>query len=140
MTREIPCRIFVNEPMADVAMKVQKGKAELLGPVASLPGKLVFEFETRVDLGSDGPNFLGPFAQGPKGSRFFYLNSGKYAGQKGTMWARRAKLSLVSVTSELVNRVLETPGSVMETIVEGIGPDGGPVCASVKGLEWKVAK
>ncbi len=137
---EVPYRIIVDEPFAKVAMRIQKGKDELLEPSHSDPSRLIFEFEVRADLSQTEPNFLGPFAHGPKGGRFIYLNSGSYAGQGGTIWARRAKISLVSVTLDMVKNVLDTPGSRLETTIRGIGSDGGPVCASVKGLEWTVSK
>jgi hypothetical protein len=121
-------------------MKVQKGKDQLLDPEFLSDGSLRFEFPINVDLTSGTPNFLGKFAQGPKDSRFIYVNSGTYAGQQATMWARRAKLSLMAVTGGMVKAAADAPGGVLETTINGTGKDGGPVCASVKGLEWKVAR
>ncbi|MGD9588710.1 MAG: DUF5990 family protein [Pyrinomonadaceae bacterium] len=140
MNDEVPFRIIVEEPMTGVTMKVQQGKDGLLEPSTSTPGRIIFDLHLRTDLSSGVPNFLGPFAQGPKGSRFIYLNSGKYAGQFDTFWARRAKLGLGSVTAEMVREILDNPGSRLETVLNGTGADGGPVCASVKGLVWKVSK
>lgn len=138
MKRDIPVRIIVSGPLAGVFMKVQRGRSGLLEPIAQTPDSLTFEFEIRVDLTGDFPNFLGEFAQGPKDARFVYVNSGSCAGQYGTQWSRRAKLSLMSVTRQQVERILDKPGSFLETTMPGVGRDGGPTCASVKGLVWKV--
>src|SRR5687767_1382438 len=138
MKYEVPFRIIVNNPLAGVSMKVQMGRNEFLKPVAT-GGELLFEFNVRVDLGGDGPNFLGPFAQGPKDGRFIYVNSGGQAGQENTCWDRRAKLSLVSISKDIVEKALASRSARLETAIHGVGRDGGPVCASVKGLEWRIA-
>jgi hypothetical protein len=44
----------------------------------------------------------------------------------------------MAVTREQVAEVLSDPGKVLATRFAGIGRDGGPTCASVKGIEWKV--
>lgn len=140
MKYEIPFRITVLGPLAGVAMLVQKGKNELLRPTASSDDRIVFDLEITVDLTDDAPNFLGKFAQGPKNERFVYVNSGSYAEQAFTQWNRRAKLSLMSISSGTIESVIAAPGSRLETTINGIGRDGGPVRASVKGVEWKVVK
>src|SRR4051794_21098643 len=97
MKYEVPFRIIVIHAPAGVSMKVQRGKFELLEPDVEGDTK-TFEFGITVELTGDVPNFLGPFAQGPKNARFVYVNSGTYAGEAGTPWSRRAKLSLMSIT------------------------------------------
>lgn len=139
MKHEVKFRITVVNRPPGVTMKVQKGKNELLEPTQSDESKLVFDFDLQVDLTAGEPNFLGKFAQGPKDARFVYVNSGSYAGQNGTFWSRRAKLSLMSISKEEVESVVAKPGSRFETTLDGTGRDGGPVCASVKGLEWRIA-
>ncbi|MEO8574089.1 MAG: DUF5990 family protein [Pyrinomonadaceae bacterium] len=138
MKYPIPFRVIVDRPLSGVKTRVQKGKEELLEPASISDSALSFEFEISVDVGGDYLNFLGKFAQGPKGSRFVYVNSGTYAGQPGTAWARRAKLSLMSITKQQIQRAVEDLESVIETTMPGVGRDGGPTCASVKGLQWKV--
>lgn len=130
----------MNGPPAGVAMKVQKGRFELVDPVKDTDSAKTFEFSLTADISADVPNFLGPFAQGPKNARFVYVNSGTYAGQHITPWARRAKLSLMSISKAEVEAVIKNPGAVIETTIEATGRDGGPVCASVKVLEWRVAE
>ena len=139
MKHEIPFRIIVDAPLAGVKTRVQKGKAELLEPFSTSGSAICFEFEISVDVNGSALNFLGKFAQGPKDSRFVYVNSGTYAGQPHTTWARRAKLSLMSITKDQIQNVIDNRGSFIETTMPGIGRDGGPTCASVKGIEWRVA-
>lgn len=138
MKNEIGVRIIVTKPLAGVAMMVQKGKVDLLAPVEATDERLVFEFEVTADLSGEAPNFLGKFAQGPKGQRFIYVNSGTYAGEHDSCWGRRAKISLMSVTREQVEEVVRS-GKTLEAEIPGIGRDGGPVCASTPVIGgWKV--
>lgn len=138
MKDEIRICVTVLEPPAGVSMQVQKGRDELLPPAVSAAESISFEFPITVDLSSGSPNFLGKFAQGPKDARFIYVNSGTYAGQADSIWGRRAKISLMNVTAEQINEVLATAGAVLATSFPGTGRDGGPTCASVKGIEWQV--
>lgn len=139
MKHDIPVRVTVKQPLQNVVMKVQRGKDELLDPILNKPEELVFEFDLTVDLAGNVPNFLGKYSQGPKDARFIYVNSGTYAGQHITMWGRRAKLSLMTVTGEQIENILESKG-ILACDFEGVGRDGGPTFASVKGLVWKVVK
>lgn len=118
-------------------MLVQRGKDEFLPPSAKSPEKLIFDFELTVDTTEIRPNFLGIYAQGPKDARFVYVNSGTYADQHST-WGRRAKISLMGITGEQIQKVVSKAGMILQTEFEGIGRDGGPTCASVKGNEWTV--
>lgn len=139
MKLEIPIRIVVWRPLAGVAMLVQRGKDELLPPASKSAEQLVFDFEITADMTQTRPNFLGKYSQGPKDARFVYVNSGTYADQH-SMWGRRAKISLMNITDEQIQEVISKEGRVLQTEFEGIGRDGGPTCASVKGIEWKVVK
>ena len=138
MKHEVGVRIRMLNPPDGVTIKVQRGSDELLAPANETGGDLTFEFPIEVDLGSAKPNFLGKYAQGPKDARFIYVNSGTYAGEADTRWARRAKLSLMSITQNQVEDALSSPGKKLETSFNGTGTDGGPTCASVQGLVWKV--
>src|SRR5436853_754503 len=122
MKHEIGARIKVQQPLAGVVMQVQRGKNELLPPVKQSAEELIFEFPLTVDLSSGSPNFLGPYAQGPKDARFIYINSGTYAGQADTPWARRAKLTLMNVTSRQVQQIL-ADGGRLEVSFAGLGRD-----------------
>lgn len=138
MKQEIWLRIVVEGPVPNIAMQVQKGKCDLLAPAVSSDGSLVFEFPISVDLSDGRPNFLGPFAQGPKDVRFVYVSSGLQAGQLDTDCSRRAKIPLMSITADQVNEGIAA-GKCLETALAGTGRDGLPRCATVKGIEWKVA-
>jgi Family of unknown function (DUF5990) len=140
MKEQIPIRITVLRPLKGVTMMVQRGRSELLAPKSGGGADLIFEFEVTVDLSAATPNFLGAYAQGPKDVRFIYVNSGRQAGQLGSCWDRRAKITLMTITREQVETVLAERDLLIETGFEGTGGrDGGPTCAGVKGLEWRVA-
>jgi len=138
MKQQIGIRIRVLGPLKGVAMDVQRGRFELLPPVQKTASELVFEFDIDVDLSSCSPNFLGVYAQGPKDARFIYVNSGTYAGDPGSAFGRRAKLSLMNITKKQIEGALASQSARLETSFPGIGRDGGPTCASVKGLVWEV--
>ena len=138
MKHEIPIRISVIEPPRGVTTKVQRGKDELLDPLQRTADSLAFEFTISVDITESVPNFLGKYAQGPKDQRFVYVNSGTYAGQVSSHCGRRAKISLMTITRKQIEAVINGEG-VLFTEYNGTGRDGGPTCASVKGIEWTVA-
>lgn len=121
-------------------MKVQVGKSELLEPSVSKDGDLTFDFEIDVETNGESPNFLGKFAQGPKAERFVYVNSGSYAGQHISCFDRRAKVTLMTITADQIESVIADKDRVLAKEFDGIGKDGGPTCASVKGIVWKVEK
>jgi hypothetical protein len=139
---ELPLRVTVIKPPADVVMQVQKGRNELLLPSKRRSNTISFDFSVNVDLSSGEPNFLGYFAQGPKNARFVYVNSGTYAGQSETCWSRRAKISLMSITPEQIGEILELRNSKLEICIDGTGTDGGPVCGSIRSPRenWKIIK
>lgn len=139
MKHDIPVRVTVKQPLQGVVMKVQRGKDELLDPIIKTPDELVFEFEVTVDLSEYTPNFLGKYSQGPKDARFIYVNSGTYARQHPAAWGRRAKLSLMSVMRKQIEDILANK-SILSCEFDGVGRDGGPTCATVKGVEWKVVE
>lgn len=139
MKHQLPVRIIVLHPLPGVAMMVQRGKNEFLPPSSTSAERLVFDLELTVDMIEARPNFLGKYAQGPKDARFIYVNSGTYADQH-SIWGRRAKISLMSITGEQIQTVVSKAGMILQTEFEGVGRDGGPTCASVKGIEWKAVK
>jgi hypothetical protein len=141
MKHEVKFRIIVENPLEGVLMQVQRGKDELLAPSSETAKALVFDFEIFVDLSDEAPNFLGKYAHGPKDGRFVYVNSGTYAGHAHSCWGRRAKISLMSISKKQIEEVLDGKAARIETTFPGVGRDGGPTCASVKGIVWKaVAK
>lgn len=138
MKHEIPIRIRVNQPPPGIATRVQRGKDELLPASKVENGSLTFDFSITVDMTESIPNFLGKYTQGPKDQRFVYVNSGTYAGQVFSHCGRRAKISLMTITRKQIESVMNGEGCLF-TEYNGTGRDGGPTCASVKGIEWTVA-
>ncbi|MBX7105387.1 MAG: hypothetical protein K1X57_14985 [Gemmataceae bacterium] len=101
---------------------------------------LNFTCSTTVkDNQSDGrPNFLGPFAQGPKNFRFIYIDIGKLAGQADSQWDRRIKVPLTGITWEMIEKASSDLKLVLEAELPGTGKDGGPSCATVGPIGgWK---
>ena len=121
-------------------MRVQRGRDELLDPTSTTADSISFEFDMTVDMNGDQTNFLGKYSQGPKDARFVYVNSGTYAGQHVTCWSRRAKISLMGITRDQISEVVDDSRCCVETVMPGVGRDGGPTCASVKGIEWRVVR
>jgi hypothetical protein len=62
---EIVLRIVVRDPLR-VTMRVQRGRSELLAPIAATAAEVVFEVPLRLGtpLADGAPNFLGDYAQG----------------------------------------------------------------------------
>ena len=144
MDRELTLRIILLKPPAGVDLGLQKGHGYNYETVQTQRSKgkdLHFECSVRVNPGKDSaPNFLGPFAQGPAGERFLYIDIGTSAGQIETCWSRRLKIPLRGITWELVDKA-SGPKSALETRVPGTGKDGSPACASVKPFPgWVVAR
>lgn len=137
---ELPLRIVVLQPPPGAVFAVQEGRSSLLPPTEVQKGQVAFEFSVRVvDEGpGEAPNFLGPFAQGPRGGRFVYVNSGKRAGQKDTLWDRRAKVPLGGISWSDVKSA-QAKRALVEVRIQGVGRDGGPACGSVPLVgKWRV--
>src|SRR4051794_4315697 len=102
--QNVALRIVVENP--PVRFAVQRGKDELHEATSANATQQVFEFSVRVhDDRTDGtPNFLGPFAQGPAGGRFVYVNSGTLAGEPGSRWTRRAKVPLSGIAWSMIKK------------------------------------
>ena len=137
MEQELRIRITVEHPPAGVRFMVQRGKSELVEPTASSADRISFDLSLRVknDRPDGAPNFLGPFAQGPRGGRFVYINSGTSAGQHDSPWTRRAKVPLGGITWALIEKA-----GILEARFAGTGRDGGPSCATVPISAWKAVR
>jgi hypothetical protein len=91
-TPTLRVRINVLDPPRDVTFRAQRGRDVLVEPASATVGRVTFDLEFRVGSRPGGlPNFLGEFVQGPPAARFVYINSGTYAGQAASPWARRAR-------------------------------------------------
>ena len=140
--RELMIRIVVSDAPTGVRFAMQRGKSELLEPSSVTEAELVFDLPVRVASrpGSEVPNILGPYAQGPASDRFLYLNSGTMAGQTGIEWTRRAKIKTGTISWALVDAVLAQDNAVLLAEIHGLARDGGPCCGTVPvlGGGWKV--
>lgn len=144
MDQEIKFSILLKTPPAGVDYGLQKGsgsKYETVQTQRSVSEDLRFEFAAMVQRTKDAiaPDFRGPFVQGPVDGRFIYIDIGTYAGQEETVWSRRLKIPLSGISFEMVNKLFDTAGVILETSVPGTGKDGGPNCATVKPFDgWKI--
>ena len=139
--KHLPLRITLVNPPVGVIFAIQRGKVELVAPVMSRGHNLSFNLAVRLaDREDEMRNFLGPFVQGPRGGRFVYVNSGTLAGQADSCWTRRAKVGLIGIGWDLIDRVLAKPSSFLEAKIAGKAGDGGPACATVPLLGgWSIA-
>lgn len=142
VNREIRLRIRVVDPPPGVVFCLQRGRNELVSPVKADGSDISFDLSVRLGELPDGtgPNFLGPFTQGPVSARFVYVNSGTCAGQFESCWTRRAKVPLSGIERALVEEALRSEASALEARFAGRGRDGGPACATVPLLDggWRV--
>lgn len=144
MESEIKCRIVLENPTTGVVVGLQQGSGHnylTLQKQRSQGQSLVFEFKLKVKSATEeAPVFLGPMAQGPPHERFVYLDIGTAAGQMDSIWSRRLKIPLKSITWAMVNQCLDDPDTVLETLVPGTGKDGSPNCGTVKPFNgWRTA-
>jgi hypothetical protein len=135
----ITLRIVVVRPPSRVEWRVQSGRDELLASRSASDDEIVFE--VTVNVTTQGPViFRGAVTQGPPKARFVYVNSGTRAGQVGSRWDRRAKISLTGITRAQVDAVLATPSALLESRIVGTSRDGGPACATVPLIDggWRL--
>lgn len=125
---ELTLRIVLRKPTAGVDFGLQKGrgsKYEVVQKQRSTGKDLKFEFAVGVKTDTDGsPDFSGPFVQGPRGGRYFYIDIGTYAGQVNACWSRRLKVPLSCITWHLIRS-----NSTLIGDIPGTASDGGPSCA-----------
>lgn len=128
---DLVVRIRVEAPPPDVAWALQLGRTELLPPTRRA-APLEFETTVRVVDGTNGElDFRGAAVQGPRGGRFIYLTSGTRAGQPGSPWDRRAKVSLEGLRLLLAQARGGAADVIGVVAIAGTSRDGGPACASV---------
>lgn len=128
----VQARIVLVAPPAGPTFALQRGKGQLVGAAVSSGQDMQFDFMFQAEERAEGGvRFSGDFVQGPAGGRFIYVNSGTLAGDAGSAWTRRAKVSLESLTWTLVSGVAARPGGRLEARISGVAKDGGPACASV---------
>ena len=136
MEKEINLRIILEKPTADTDFGIQQGSGHTyvtLQKQKSTGEDLTFEVSVKVKSSADeSPVFLGAVTQGTPKERFIYIDIGRAAGQLDTLWSRRLKIPLKSITRELIHQLDTAQQAVLEVRVPGVGKDGGPNCGGVK--------
>jgi hypothetical protein len=144
MGTDLPIRLMLVDAPPGVDFGIQHGsgsKYRTLFVQQATDGDVVFDFSVSVtEHEKDGsPDFKGPFAQGPPGGRFIYIDVGTYAGQKDTAWARRMKVPLKGITRSIIKQATSKPGHKLAARIPGKAKDGGPNCATVQLIgRWEV--
>lgn len=139
---ELALRIIVEQPLAGVALALQRGKDTLEPPAVTSPAFVVFDLA--VQLGApqrDGsPNFLGPYTQGPAATRFVYLCVGRRAGQRTSSWDGRIKVPLTGIAPAQVKTLLAASGKRLAVRFPGQSSNGSPTLATVRlpATAWKL--
>jgi hypothetical protein len=142
---EINLHLIITDPPAGVTWGLQKGSGGIYQTIqVQQSGSEDLHFKFGIELKNDKqkdamPGFKGPFVQGPKGSNFFYIDIGTYAGISESVFGRRLKVPLYVITWALIDELSANPGSVLQARVPGKGKDGTPNCATVKPFSgWTV--
>lgn len=145
MESEITFQIVLLKPTPDVDFGLQKGSGSNYETVQKQrSGSKDLSFNLTINIKGDkakdkSPKLTGSFVQGPTNGKFIYIDIGTYAGQTGTLWARRLKVPLTGITWKEIDQLIANPMLIMETSVPGTGKDGGPNCATVKPFNgWKI--
>ncbi len=114
-----------------VFLGIQKGH-EVIEAVPADKKQILFRPIFRIGKQRNGsPNFLGPFAQGPPGERFFYLSWGVMRNRRQFEMFRRAKIHLNHLKWKPIELALSKnkPIVVMLNLTD---EKGGPLCGSIR--------
>ena len=143
----ISLEIELVDPPSAYAYCLQRGsgsRSERLDYVEVVEGNeesLTFTLEVTVrqDKSASNPDFFGPFVQGPRGARFFYLCVGASVDGGEPIWKGRVKVPLVGIDWLSVETAAEGQACLFASYLAS-RPDGSPVLASVRllGEGWTV--
>jgi hypothetical protein len=132
---EIRMRLLVERPVAGVRHSLQDKKGRPVDVKASAKGEAIaFDFRIRI---ATGPRFFGEQvrSEGPV-RRFVYIAVGRSAGDPGSGWSRRMKIDIHDIAQPQLDAA--AAGGCLEGRVVGTGADGGPACATVPVIGWRV--
>ena len=140
-------RIELVEPPEGYAFCLQRGKgsrSERLDYLEVLEGDddpVVFDLAVTVRKAKTGsePDFFGPFVQGPRGARFFYVCVGECVEGAAPHWSGRVKVPLAGIDWASIESGPAGEACLFARYAAS-RPDGGPVFASVPLLDdgWVV--
>jgi hypothetical protein len=143
MPIELQLHLDLQSPPPGIDFGVQKGSSNRSETVfIQRSGDKDLHFSLSVMVKGDPardelPDFSGPYVQGKRLERFFYIDVGACAGQIGG-WQRRMKIPLYCITWALVKAAA---GKSLRTRVPGTAKDGGPNCATIKPFAgWTVGE
>ncbi|MGH7945723.1 MAG: DUF5990 family protein [Opitutaceae bacterium] len=123
-----------------VYLGIQKGR-EVVEIVPGSSRRVTFRPTFRVTKVSGGPNFLGPYAQGTRDERFFYLSWGRKASPAKFEMYRRLKVHRSHLTWPQVQSALRT-GTPIRVELDLTDRCGNPRCASAwtddPGVVWRL--
>lgn len=108
--------------------------------VSGTTAEAKFQVEFRVQDADGTPNFLGPYAQGTKAERFFYLAWGTNASAERFGMFRRLKVHLSHLSARDLQAAAKANRPLRLTL-HLTDKRGGPRCASVRpgdpGVAWE---
>jgi hypothetical protein len=143
--RELPgshCAAWPDDPgLRPIWLGVQKGRAG----EEWVPGDLdevLFRPSFRVRRGTHGtPNFLGPYAQGKRDDRFFYLVWAADTADGRREMFRRLKVRLGHLSWPTLEAAAAGEARVA-VLLDMTDAHGGPLCATPPSskIEWRVEK
>lgn len=113
-----------------VFLGIQQGR-EVENIVPATVGETTFNPEFRLADVDGAPNFLGPYAQGPRDERFFYLAWGKGGSGPTFRMFRRLKVHLSHLTWKHITTA-ERRGEPLRVTIDMTDGRGEPFCASAR--------
>ena len=119
-------------------MGIQK-KREVIDLVPGNASRAVFEFFVDMIPDPEGePDFRGPYVQGSKGKRFFYLSWGELKRDRGFEMFRRTTFHFAAIKSK-DSKTAASSSKVLEGRVKLTDDRGGPICANIDSqISWSV--
>lgn len=122
-----------------VHLGIQRGR-EVVGSVPVDVTEVRFDLTLDVIVGDDGgaADFRGPYVQGTRGARFFYLSWGQIGEDSAFAMFARVKLPLPALDADALAR-LKTGDTPLTALVELSDARGRPVTASLRApqLVWE---
>jgi hypothetical protein len=131
---EIRVRIVIEQPVPGVLHSLQEDDAPLDPKLSKAGEPLAFDFPLRI---APGPKFYGKQVR-PEGPvrRFVYIRIGTAAGQHLSPWTRRMKIDIHDIDQALLDEAVA--GGVLQGTIDGTAKDGGPACATIRPVTWRV--
>ena len=127
---DLPGSVFAvgGERREPVHVGIQRG-TEVIDDVRADAPRVTFDAEFQVGAQPDGAvNFLGPYAQGDRHDRFFYLSWGVKSGARFEMF-RRLKIRLGHLSRAKVHAAIKA-GKPLVVRLKLTDAKGGPLCAT----------